>query len=188
MATMKKPSWDLSREQIEAAARGLVLDRQHFGGQAARADSRSASAEIDQHIRQRMAGMTAAELLLVSAATNRGESLASAVASVAKADSSNPSTGGLIRRDVLNDYGQLHHVEFSLKPGQTKRSAWMGAYMARPEEAIAWNTHNEPLDVFESRLDQHLEEQRLMAQKARDAAAGRGVYVDLSYDYRDLEG
>lgn len=130
---IRKPAWDLSREQIEAAARGLVLDRQHFAGHqpAARADSRSStSAEIDQHIRQRMASMTAAEIMAINAAVLRGEDIASAVA---KADSNTRVTGDGLRMTEILD-GANRPIRTFENTGN--RKVWMDRYRAEMFEQV----------------------------------------------------
>ncbi|RZF29956.1 hypothetical protein EVC45_10180 [Paraburkholderia sp. UYCP14C] len=181
MAVMKRPAFtNLTAAQIEAAARGVALDHQHFARRvdAARADSAAVSREIDQAIRGRMAAMSVDQLLAVSAAQSRGESLSAAVAAVARADASTVKNG--LRMIEHRDDSGRPIREFTLEKGATKMSSWMGNYAAIPQAMLALNIKGEPQDIFESKRAQRLANAQHLARIERGEIAPSFIDIPLA--------
>lgn len=101
----------------------------------------------------------------------------------ARADSAH---GGLKMTTYHDDSGRPIRT-FKLEGNATKRSAWMGAFMAEPQEQVMLNRKNIPRDQFPNVEREWRANRAFMAEAARNAAKGIPTFVDLTYSYADTD-
>ncbi len=127
MAIRSRPSWDLSRSEIDRRAREVkVQDYFDRERQQARADNAASHASDREILRAAVQSMTPDAVMAYSAAVARGENPDLVSYLSARADSATVKDGLKMTKSL--DQADRPHFTFELQPGQTKRSTWMRPY------------------------------------------------------------
>ncbi|AIP33498.1 hypothetical protein DR64_3440 [Paraburkholderia xenovorans LB400] len=124
MAIRSRPSWDMSRSEIDRRAKEVKVDNYFAKQRADSARADAASRETDRAILRATArNLTVDQVMELSAAIRRGENPDLVSILSARADSATVKDG--LRMVKSLDQADRPHFTFELQPGQTKRGTWM---------------------------------------------------------------